>query len=587
MSKWVGEKMFKLTVRKKLIIVTLLLLAIPSLIIGFIGYNTAKTDLGEQGKIGLKNDVNMAIEMISLLNKEVESGKLPLKEAQEVFKATILGEQKSDGTRPINQNINMGKNGYFFVLDETGKFLAHPTKEGSTVWDSKDSNGVLYIQEFIKKGNSGGDFTLYNYPLPNNPDQIEPKITYTAKDPHWGWYISASSYMMDFNSSANQILHILFISLGISLVLGAILTYLFASSFSKPITAIAEKASKIADGDLTIELSNVKNKDEIGDLARSFNQMSLNLKDMIHQINSSAEQVAASSEELSATSEQATKATEQISSAIQEVASGSETQVASSEQSAIAMEEITIGIQRIAEFSSTVLDSTLKATELSKRGNDSLQQAIHQMDAIEIGAKNTMGDIQQLTELSQEIGKIIELITGIADQTNLLALNAAIEAARAGEHGKGFAVVADEVRKLAEQSRISAAQVVDLIKEVQKRTEAASRGMVVSTTEVELGKKVIDQTEEAFHQILTAVEQVNSQIEEVSATSEQISANTQEVAASIEQLAEIAKDASLGSQNVAASSEEQLASMEEIHASTEALSVLAQELQGLVTKFKI
>lgn len=579
--------MFKLTVRKKLITVTLILLAIPSLFIGFIGYNTAKTGLGEVGKADLKNNVNMAIGMIDLLNKEVENGNLPLQVAQERFKTAILGGEKPDGTRPVNKNVHIGKNGYFFATDKSGKFLAHPTKEGSDVFDSKDSNGVLYIQDFIQKGDNGGGFTLYNFPLPNKPNQIEPKITYTARDPHWGWYVSASSYMMDFNSGANQILHILFICLGAALGLGAIIIYFFANSFSKPISEIALKARKIADGDLTVELTNVKNKDEIGDLAQSFNSMATNLKGVIQQISKSAELVTASSEELQATSELAANATEQISSAMQEVASGSETQVASSKQSAIAMDEVSIGIQRIAEFATKVMDSTQKTTALSKQGNQSIQKAIHQMDAIEMGTKKTMADIEKLTGLSEEIGKIIELITGIADQTNLLALNAAIEAARAGEHGKGFAVVADEVRKLAEQSRNSAAQIVGLIQEVQKGTKEANRGMHESAKNVDLGKNIINQTEEAFQHILNAVESVNGQIQEVSATSEQISANSEEVSASVEQLAEIAMGASKEAQNVAVSSEGQLASMEDLRASSEALSKLAQDLQGVVAKFKM
>ncbi|HHY74784.1 MAG TPA: HAMP domain-containing protein [Bacillus bacterium] len=579
--------MFKLTVRTKLITVTLLLLAIPCLIIGFIGYEISKSHLEEHGKARLKNNVNLALEIIEILNKDVEKGKLTLEEAQESFKSGVLGDLQNDGTRPINPDIEVGENGYFFAIDDAGNFMMHPKREGENAWDSKDNNGVFYIQDFIKQGDQGGGFTVYEYPLPNNPNKIEPKITYTKKDPNWGWYVSAGNYMTYFNGSANDILYTLFISLGAALAVGVVIVLIFANSFARPIIEIAKRAEKIADGDLTIELLNVKNKDEIGLLASAFNRMEENLKNVIQQINGSAQVVAASSQQLHATSDQAVKATEQITAAIEEVASGSEATVSGSEQSAVAMEEISTGIQRIAEFSATVKDSAEDATVLSNKGNHSIQQCIQQMDTIEKGTQNTMGAINQLTELSQEIGNIIEVITDIADQTNLLALNAAIEAARAGEHGKGFAVVAEEVRKLAEQSRVSSTQIVELIQEVQIGTETARQEMDESTKEVKVGKEVIHQTGEVFQQILDAVEHVNRQIQEVSATSEQISANTEEVAASVEQLALIAKESSKKTQAVAASSEEQLASMEEITASSETLSELSQDLQEIVTKFKI
>lgn len=373
----------------------------------------------------------------------------------------------------------------------------------------------------------------------------------------------------------------------LAILVGAGIAFYISRLISKPVRSMAMSAGKIASGDLTQEEIRVKSKDEIGDLAHAFNDMTLNLRQVIQQINVSAEQVAATSEELHATTEQATQATDQISSSIQEVASGANTQVTSSQESALAMEEISIGIQRIAESSSTVKDSVQEATTLSEQGNQSIQQAIQQMDSIAKGTENTTVAIKQLNERSQEIGKIIEVITEIADQTNLLALNAAIEAARAGEHGRGFAVVAEEVKKLAEQSRISADQIVELIQEVQKDTQIVNKDMDESINEVTLGKTIIHQTGNVFQQIMMAVEHVNDQIQEVSATSEQISANTQEVAASVEQLSYIAKESAGGSQNVAAASEEQLASMEEITASTESLSKLAVDLHEIVAKFKV
>lgn len=463
---------------------------------------------------------------------------------------------KKERDKKLLQELNNINTQYIEVAEET---IALKKENNPIYVDVLSEKGYPLVQAFLKKADEM--IAYQNEELTKSRNETE--------------------------ATVKEIQHTLLILSIFALLLGIGIATYISRMISRPVRNIAIAAEKIAEGDLTQDEIQIKSKDEIGDLALAFNHMARNLRQVIQQINGSAEQVAASSEQLHATSDQVAQVTEQIASAIQEVASGAETTVANSEQSAAAMEEISIGIQRIAESSTTVRDSVQAATVLSEQGNQSLQQAIYQMDTIEQGTQNTMAAIKQLTELSQEIGKIIEVITDIADQTNLLALNAAIEAARAGEHGRGFTVVADEVRKLAEESRSSAAQIVQLIQEVQNGTEIANEEMDKSIQEVAQGKEVISKTGEVFQQILSAVEQVNVQIQEVSATSEQISANSEEVTASVEQLASIAKDSSKESQSVAASSEEQLASMEEITASSEALSKLAQDLQEMVAKFKI
>lgn len=579
--------MFKTTVKKKLITVTLILLAVPSLIIGLIGFETAKTNLGERGKIGLKNDVNMALELIEILNDEVENGNLTMEEAQERFKASILGEKQSDGNRPINKNIDMGEFGYFFALDKSGKLLAHPNAEGDVIWDSKDINGMLYVQDFISKGNDGGGFTLYEYPLPSNPNQIEPKITYTALDPHWGWYISSSNYMIDFNSSAYEILYTLFISLGVALGLGAIIIYFFANSFSKPIVELSQKAEQIANGDLSIAITAVKNKDEIGDLAKSFNHMITNLKAMIRNIDDASQQVASTSEELMASSEQTSKATEMITLAIQEIAVGSDSSLKGTMNSTDIVHEISKGMDQIANNVQQVTDSSFKASQTAQTGNEIIKESIHQMNLVHNSTDEMGKVIASLGEKSQEISQVISLITNIAEQTNLLALNAAIEAARAGEHGKGFAVVADEVRKLAEQSGNATNDVSNLISEIQKEVEQTIHAMETGQNLVKTGMISVNKAGGAFNDIAFQIDSVSAEIQDVSAAIEEINASTEQLVQTINEAQKIAEQSSGYSQNVAASAEEQNASMEEIASASSNLANMAEKLQHTVSTFKL
>ncbi|WP_391204884.1 methyl-accepting chemotaxis protein [Psychrobacillus sp. L4] len=390
------------------------------------------------------------------------------------------------------------------------------------------------------------------------------------------------------NTSFIQKTKTLALTLGVIAILVGILIALFMGRvISKPIIALANSAKKLAEGDLSVNEVNVKNKDEIGELVHSFNDMAKNLRMVIEQVSLNSIHVASSAEELTASAEQTTQATNQIATSIQDIASGAETQVLGANECSTAMQEMTIGIQQVAETSSTVSESAIETSKEAHLGNELLQKVIQQMNTINLSVEDSASVIRKLGGLSQEIGNIIGVITGIADQTNLLALNAAIEAARAGEHGKGFAVVADEVRKLAEQSKESADQIADLINQIQVDTGRAVNVMEVGTKEVASGMTVVQEAGAGFEKILTSIEQVTSQIQEVSAISEEMSASAEEVNASLEEMASIAQLSASNTQNVASASEEQLASMEEISTSASSLSTMAEDLQTLVKQFKL
>ncbi|MFZ0444020.1 MAG: methyl-accepting chemotaxis protein [Bacillus sp. (in: firmicutes)] len=400
------------------------------------------------------------------------------------------------------------------------------------------------------------------------------------------WFVGTEIKII--NDTVLSILLMFAVALVITGVIAITCSIMFTRGIVRPILTINGQLNEIAEGegDLTKELS-VKSQDEIGDLASSFNKMLSNLRSMIQQISFTSEQVAASSEELTASTEQTMQATNQIATSIQEVAIGAETLGKGTNQSSRAIQEMTMNIQQVSERTATVSEAAMETSKEANLGNESLQKVITQMNNINVSVDDTASVIKQLEERTGEIGKITEVITGIADQTNLLALNAAIEAARAGEHGKGFAVVADEVRKLAEQSKVSADQIADLINQIQGDTAHAVKVMEKGTQSVEFGMEVVHKTGEGFQKILKSIEQVAGQIQEVSAVSEEIVASAEEVNASIEEMASIAQASASNTLNVASASEEQSASMEEISSASSSLAKMAEDLQILVNKFKI
>ncbi|MFF2178310.1 methyl-accepting chemotaxis protein [Lysinibacillus sp. NPDC058147] len=421
------------------------------------------------------------------------------------------------------------------------------------------TQGRLIIKQFDERAAN-----LTNY----QDEQIKGKIAATSKE------IQAIKFQM--------------IILGVfAVVISLIIAIVMGSLISRPIKGMAKAAKKIAEGDLTTEQIHIKNRDEVGDLALAFNQMAVNLKDLITNVRHNTVQVSGSAAELTASAEQTIQATEQITSSIQEVASGSEAQGKNATESSTAMKNMTKGIQQLAATTSAVSELAIETNTEANKGNDSLQRVITQMDTINSAVLESASVVKNLENHSVEIGNIIGLITDIAEQTNLLALNAAIEAARAGDHGRGFAVVADEVKKLAEQSKKSAEQIATLISEIQQNTNRAVTVMDTGTQEVQVGMQVVKVAEEGFSKIVELIEQVSKQIQEATTVSEEMSSSAEQIYASFDEIATIAQSSSSNLQNVASASEEQLATIEEVAASAATLSNMAEELQTQVSRFKV
>ncbi|WFR64828.1 methyl-accepting chemotaxis protein [Paenibacillus amylolyticus] len=396
-----------------------------------------------------------------------------------------------------------------------------------------------------------------------------------------------NSGVVDANLQIAQVLRWITI-IGIAAILiGTMVALIIGRLISLPVAAVAQAASRIADGDLTGETIVVRNRDEIGDLAESFNKMMGNLRHLIHQVGHNADRVAASSEELTASTEQTAAATEQVATTMEEIATGMDTQVNMVGDGFHTINELSTGFQQMTENTQNMSNEAIHASAKALSGSEAVQSAVGQMNSIHQTVRSLAAVIEELGNHSQEIGLMVVSISEISAQTNLLSLNAAIEAARAGEHGRGFEVVATEVRKLSDQSAKSAEQISVLVTAINKGMSDAVQSMGEVTAEVQEGMELVHKAGGTFEEIREAVSNVAGQTQEVSASIEQMAAGVEQINVSMKTIMEVTESAAAGTEEVSATSEEQLSAMQEIASAATDLSSMAEELQESVSRFKV
>lgn len=402
------------------------------------------------------------------------------------------------------------------------------------------------------------------------------------------YYTVTGKRISDENQAASEatMRTLLIVSFAAFLMLCAF-AFFIAKIITEPLKKMVAACGEFAQGDFRDKPRSVVRKDEIGKLADSLADMRDSLRKVLKQVSESSEQVAAASEELNASADQSAHAATSVAISINNVAKGTENQLKESETTAEVVEQMSAGIEQAAATSNQVASQSIQAAQKAKDGNSAIEEAVVQMTHIEESVTSSAQVVTKLGERSKEIGQIVDTISGIAAQTNLLALNAAIEAARAGEQGRGFAVVADEVRKLAEQSQDAAKQISELISEIQGETDRAVRAMAEGTEEVKVGAKVVNAAGVTFDEISHVVTDVAEQVREISAVTQQLAGSSQQIVLSVREINKLCQDSSGEAQSVSAATEEQTASMEEIASASQSLAKLAQDLQLAISKFRI
>ena len=373
----------------------------------------------------------------------------------------------------------------------------------------------------------------------------------------------------------------------LAIVVGILISYFIGRSISKPIQKVTAGLEEIAKGNLAIEPIIIKNRDEVGVMATTFNKMSNDLQQIVSSVRDSSMQLAANAEELSASSEESLASSQMVAKSAEEQMIASEQQVNHMESSMSSMGALQQGVSEIAYSNDEMLQATDGVKILVTKGSSVVSEVAGQMETIHTTFTETTEIMKNMAKHSDEIQNITSLITDISEQTNLLALNAAIEAARAGEYGKGFAVVAEEVRKLAEQSKNSASEIESMVQLIHNASGSAVKAITTGGDKVEQGLAKTTESLNVFNEIETSVGVVVQKVELVSTAIGQIQEMANSVTVSAEKVQTLATQAADGASDTSAATEQQLAANEEISSNAQSLADLAEKLQNEVSHFKL
>lgn len=373
---------------------------------------------------------------------------------------------------------------------------------------------------------------------------------------------------------------------GAAVIMSVVVAILLSNEISSKIKLIKERMGLIADGRLNVEPIEISGRDELAELAIATNAMHEQLTAIVVNILDSSEQLAGHSEGLTQSANEVKIGSEQVALTMQELATGSEAQASNASALANVMETFNEEFKAVNENSLIIADASRQVIDQSNESEQLMNMSSQQMDKIETIMKQAVSKMQSLEFQTQEITALVRLIQNIADQTNLLALNAAIEAARAGEHGRGFAVVADEVRKLSEQVAVSVKDITGFVNKIQNESREVSVSLEQGYAEVQAGSEQIQKTTDMLNEMESSLNEMIQNILIVSDKMSSLTENTANMSVAIEEIASISQESAAGVEETSAASQQINSSMEEVSINSEQISGLAEMLHAIVNHFK-
>jgi methyl-accepting chemotaxis protein len=373
----------------------------------------------------------------------------------------------------------------------------------------------------------------------------------------------------------------------IIVVFGISIALYTSTNISKPLKVVSTRMREVAEGNLSQSDIEMNRKDEVGELVNSVNLMSNQMQTILKSIHKVSEQVAGNSEELAQSAVEVNTGTTQIAQSMQELSDGIESQAVRANDLADTVQSFKEDVKHMAVTGDTMLDNTNKMQSMTTNGMELMQSSYDQMLTINTIMEQSVSKVENLKLKSDEINTLVVVIRDIANQTNLLALNAAIEAARAGEHGKGFAVVADEVRKLAEQVQLSIKDIASIVDSIQSETNNVTTSLEQGYDEVQKGTVKIQETNNTFETLIEAINVVSTNMDSISHVIEDFEKNTDQIHETIQEVAALSEEASMAVHETTSTIQQTASTVEEIARSNEDLASTAEKLNREINHFKL
>ncbi|MHA6251728.1 methyl-accepting chemotaxis protein [Oceanobacillus sp. CAU 1775] len=360
-----------------------------------------------------------------------------------------------------------------------------------------------------------------------------------------------------------------------------------ARMITKPIRTLMKRMKSIASGNLDNEPLNVATRDEIGQLVTAANEMNKSMSEIILKISDVTNTLTSHSEELTESTHEVRQGTKQISSTMEQLASGSETQANQANALSGMIANFSVKMEKANDNTLLMQKESNQVLEMTNEGSIYMDSSTKQMASIDTIVQAVVEKVRGLDEKTQDISKLVTVIKDVADQTNLLALNAAIEAARAGEHGRGFAVVADEVSKLAEQVGHSVTDISEIVSTIQLAFSEVTSELDSGYQEVKEGTLQIQKTGENFTGIRASVTDMFDKIQHISDYLSEFAISSQKMSTSIQEISAVSEQSAAGAQQTFASTQQSNSAMEEVTMNAQDLSQLAEDLNELIRQFKV
>ncbi|WP_407308189.1 methyl-accepting chemotaxis protein [Desulfosporosinus sp. SB140] len=485
--------------------------------------------------------------------------------------ASIEVAQISNFVKELSQNGSL-----VYVVSKDGKVLAHPNIQYAT--KQTDLSKLPYIKAAL----AGDDNTLEA-----TNEQGQKVIASYIHDKNTSWLICVETPYNVAMGASLSLFYNLIVMLGIVLLILIALGLYISGSFTKPLVELSNVAHKIANGDLTEFKLSIETKDEIGLLAKDFRTMSYSLGQLIKRVQELATTLTLNSQQLAATTKETDLTLTQVVTTISEMAQGNISQSEMIQNLNNAISNVTSLVKEAALMTGKGAEQAKESLKLAENGQQVVElqnQKIIQNNKI---AEDVAESVQELVIMTSEIQNIVGVINAIAGKTNLLALNASIEAARAGDHGRGFAVVAEEIRKLAEQSRTSTKEIETIVRKIDSKVGITVNKLADVKSIIEELCNIGVKTKISFDQIFVSVIEEVENSKQIASALIGVNSQAKHVENESSNISVVMEQASTSMQEVSTSSEEQLASIETITLMSKELLDIAQDLMSKVATFKI